>query len=107
MERIVVDLSTGEQQVVPLTDEEIAAFVAPGLVVPASISPLQARKALRAANLMEAVNAWLATQPEEVREEWEYAREIERDNPTIAAACAALGLTEEQRDQLFVAAAGF
>lgn len=72
--------------------------------VPQSITPLQARKALRAANLKERVDGLLATAPEEVREEWEYATEIERNHPTLLSLAAALPLTEQQLDELFIAA---
>ena len=72
--------------------------------VPRSVTPLQARKALRAAGMLDTVNEWMAQQAEEVREIWEYALTIERDNPTLADAATAMGLTEEQMDALFVAA---
>lgn len=71
---------------------------------PKAVTPLQARKALRAAGMLDAVNSWMAQQPEEVQEVWEYALTIERDNPTLADAATAMGLTEDQMDALFVAA---
>lgn len=70
--------------------------------VPYSISPLQARKALRAAGLKELVDGFVTTLPEEQQEEWEYATEIRRDHPVIVAGTASLGLTEEQVDGLFL-----
>jgi hypothetical protein len=73
--------------------------------VPAAITPLQARRALRAADLLDAVNAWIATQPDDAQEAWEYCIEIRRDDALIAGAQAALGLTAEQVDVLFRAAA--
>ena len=73
--------------------------------VPASVTPLQARKAIRAAGMKAAVDAWLASQTEEVREAWEFTIEVRRDSPLIAAAQSALNLTNAQMDGLFIQAA--
>jgi hypothetical protein len=71
--------------------------------VPQSITPLQARKGLRASGLKPMVDAYISTLPEEDQEEWEYALEIRRDSPIIAASAALLPtpLTEEEVDELF------
>ena len=69
--------------------------------VPEAITPLQARRALRAAGLLDAVNAWIATQPDDAQEAWEYCVEVRRDSPLIAGAQAGLGLIDEQVDDLF------
>lgn len=73
--------------------------------VPASVSPLQARRALRAANLLATVTAALEAADDETREAWEYATEIRRDNALVAAVAVGVGLTTEQVDALFIAAA--
>jgi hypothetical protein len=78
--------------------EDAPPYVEP---VPESISPLQARKALRAVGLMDAVKAYVATLSEEEQEEWEYATEIRRNNHIIASGAAALEMTPEQIDDLF------
>lgn len=78
-----------------------------GPLVPRSVTPLQARKALRQAGLYDTVMAWISQQSDEVQETWEYALEIRRDNPIIAAAADDLELTDEQVDALFIAAAEF
>lgn len=70
--------------------------------VPSYLTPLQARKVLRAVGLKEQVDALLAQAPEEVREEWEFALQIERQNPTLLSMAEALALTSEQLDQLFI-----
>lgn len=77
------------------------------VVVPDWISPLQARKALRAAGLYDAVVAFVDTLPDEEQEEWEYATEIWRNNPIISQGATALGLTEAQIDSLFIEGAKF
>lgn len=78
---------------------------APPAPVPEAITPLQARRALRAADLLDAVNAWIATQSDDAQEAWEYCIEVRRDDALIAGAQAALGLTDEQVDDLFRAGA--
>ena len=73
--------------------------------VPAAITPLQARRALRAADLLDAVNAWIATQSADAQEAWEYCVEVRRDDALIAGAQEGLGLTDKQVDDLFRAGA--
>lgn len=74
--------------------------------IPQSVTPLQARRALRAAGLLSTVNAWVASQPDEdIKDAWEYASVIERSGPLTLGAAAALGLTDAQLDALFIAAA--
>ena len=70
-----------------------------------SVTPLQMRKALRAAGLKALVDAHIETLTAEEREEWEYCISVDRDHPTIAAAAAALGKSTEEIDQLFALAA--
>lgn len=69
------------------------------------ISPRQARLALLQAGLLDAVETYIATQPRAVQVEWEYANEIRRDHALLTDAAAALGLSEAQLDELFIAAA--
>lgn len=70
--------------------------------VPARITPLQARKALRTLGYKAGVDAYVASLPEEQAEEWEYATEIWRSNAVIAAGIAAGVLTAAQVDEVFV-----
>lgn len=88
-------------------DAALAAYD-PGWVdpasIPTSVTPLQARKALRAAGLKASVDAWITQQDEETQEAWEFAVEIERNSDVIVNAAASLGLTDEQVDNLFIAA---
>jgi hypothetical protein len=74
---------------------------APPPPVPQAIYPLQARKALRAAGLFDAVQAHVASLSAEEQDEWEYALEIRRDHPVIVNGATALGLTKAQVDDLF------
>lgn len=79
--------------------------VAPPVPVPDKVTPLQIRKALRASGKVPALKTFLAAQPDDVLEDWEYAIEITRDNPVIAAAAMALGLNATRVDDLFKLAA--
>jgi hypothetical protein len=76
----------------------------PAPPVPLSISPLQARRALLAAGLLDDVEAALAEAPRETQLAWEYAVEVRRDDPMLITVAAALGLSAEQVDALFLAA---
>ena len=69
------------------------------------ITPRQARLALLDAGLLDAVEAYVATQPRAVQLEWEYASEIRRDNALLSTAATALGMTSEQLQALFTQAA--
>lgn len=88
------------------TDAEIAAAAAlpPVVAVPVSVTPLQMRKALRAAGLKAQADAYLATLPAETQEAWEYASEIMRNDAFIEGARIALGMTSAQADDLFILA---
>lgn len=72
---------------------------------PASVTPLQARRALRAAGMLAGVNAYLATRSDEEREAWEYCIEVRRDDAMIVGAGAALGVSVAQMDDMFRLAA--
>jgi phage terminase large subunit-like protein len=61
--------------------------------------------ALLAAGKLEEADAVLASADRAAQIEWEYALTFERDNPLIAQVGGALGLSEEQIDDLFRAAA--
>ena len=77
--------------------------------VPIAVSPRQARLALYGAGLLAGAEAALDALPEPQRSaamiEWEYTPSFRRDHALIVAIGAALGLAEEQIDDLFRAAA--
>lgn len=76
-------------------------FVAPPPSVPHSVSPRQARLALRAAGLLDAAETAIAAAGEDALISWEYATEFVRTEPLIEAMRVALGLTVAQIDDLF------
>ena len=74
--------------------------------VPEAVPALEALLALDAAGLSGAYEAW-ATDPARTFAERAFINKAltwRRDDPTLNAAGDALGLTEEQKDQLFITA---
>ncbi|MFI0472230.1 hypothetical protein ACGLWX_05840 [Halomonas sp. HMF6819] len=90
-----------------LTQEEIDARN--HVPVPASITPRQARLELLNEGLLSqvdaAINSLDSPDKERAAIEWEFAEVIERDSPWINDIGEALGLTQEQIDEMFIAAA--
>lgn len=75
--------------------------------VPQAVSRFQARAALHNAGLFSQVEA-VMTEPDVdplARFAWTDAQEFRRESPNVIAIAARLGLTGEQLDDLFVAAA--
>lgn len=81
----------------------------PVIEVPQDVTMRQARLALLGAGKLSLVDAAIDSMPEPqksaARIEWEYSNEVQRNNGFVAALGPALGMTEEQIDQLFIAAA--
>lgn len=83
----------------------IAPYVEPPPAVPASVTRAQARVALYEAGLLAQVEAAVAAHPYEVvRIWWENALNIERANPYLVGLAIELELSEQQVDDLFIAA---
>ena len=71
--------------------------------VPTSISPVQLRLTLLSAGLLDELEAMVAA--DRAMAIWlEYALEIKRDNEFVISFGTALGLTERQIDEMFIAA---
>jgi hypothetical protein len=73
-------------------------------VIPQSVSPLQARKALKQQSMLTTVQAAVAAADEDTQMAWEYATSFDRTSPFVSSMAAALGWTDEQVDQLFILA---
>jgi hypothetical protein len=73
------------------------------------ITPRQARLALSSVGKLSAVADAIAVTPEPnktmIAIEWEYATVVERTSPWVEALRPALGMTEQELDNLFVSAA--
>lgn len=76
-------------------------------VVPSSVTRYQARVALANSGLLEQVNAYFDALPDSDtgKMAWLEAPTVERHSPALIAAAHALGLTDEQIDQLFITGA--
>lgn len=74
-------------------------------VVPASVSPRQARLALLRAGLLDQVEAAIKAGTKQAQIEWEFGLEVRRDHEWLAAVAGQLGLSDAQVDDLFRAAA--
>lgn len=75
---------------------------------PQVVSRFQARAALHLAGLLDQVEALMSDPQTDklARLAWSDAIEFRRDSPTLVAMAAALSLTDEQLDQLFITAVG-
>ena len=79
----------------------------PPATVPQSVTRFQARASLHLAGLLPQVEALMsdpATDPI-ARIAWQDAQEFRRQSPSVLAMAQALGLSEQQLDQLFTTAA--
>ena len=77
--------------------------------VPQSVSMRQARLALHFAGLLAGVDAAIAgmSEPDKTAAQitWEFAQTVDRQFGMVPALAAAMGMTETQIDDLFIAAA--
>lgn len=74
--------------------------------VPLAVSKMQAKLALFDAGLLDDVDAYMAGAADaRTKLYWAEAADIHRDHPLVAGITALLGLTEQQVDDLFRAAA--
>lgn len=76
----------------------------PGPIIPQVVSMRQARLALLAVDLLDDVEAVVAAAGRAAQIEWEYATEVRRNHPLLAAVQAAKGMSDADIDQLFIAA---
>ncbi len=74
------------------------------ITIPVSVTMRQARLALLENNLLDAVNTAMETATEADKIEWEYATSVHRDSALVVNMGIALGLTDEDLDNLFILA---
>jgi len=86
----------------------VADVVPPGPAVPEAVTRFQARAALAQAGLLDGVNGMMEhpDTPVIAKLAWADALEFRRHSPTVLALAGALGMSAQQLDELFVAAAG-
>lgn len=89
---------------------EIAEYVAPPVqvLIPSFVTMRQARLALLQQGLLSQVQTAIDSLPSPQKEaaqiEWDYSSEVHRDKPFVQLLGAALGLSNEELDDLFVLA---
>jgi hypothetical protein len=94
MYRTILDLSTGEEIQVPLTQEEIEVLQN-NSQPPAPIRTIDARRlrlALLQLNLLDKVEAGLSKLGQAAQIDWEYATDIKEDYPLVISLSTELGL---------------
>lgn len=94
---IIIDTSTGAVTQVEAPD--------PVPTVPSSVSMRQARLALLNAGLLDTVQAYIDGAPKATQIEWQYATDVWRARDLVSGIGSQLGLTSDQIDALFIAAA--
>jgi len=91
------------------SDGEFSEPEAPEAHIPQSVSMRQARLAMLSAGILDAVESMIAAMEGDAgkaaRIDWEFAKDVRRDWPLVAELGAQLGMTEDQIDELFIAAA--
>lgn len=96
MERIEYDLSTGELKTIQLTQKEVDAIAANQ--PPAPIRTIDARRlrlALLQLDLLDTVEAAIATLGRAAQIEWEFATDIKESYPLVDALATELNLDTE------------
>lgn len=73
--------------------------------IPDSVSPRQVRLLLLSQGLLEQVEQMIQAQDKATQIAWEFALEFKRNDPLLNNLATNLGLTNEQVDQFFIAAA--
>ena len=95
-----------DQQPTPYHHWSDGQWIQGPLPVPPSVTPLQARRAMRQACVLNAVKDAVATDPE-MQDAFDYATAFNRESTFIAQAQALLHWTDAQIDDLFRLAASF
>jgi hypothetical protein len=90
---------------IDMTADEIEARYRELHPVPESVTAAQARLALLNANLLDDVEAVIASMTRQAQIQWEYETIIRRDHEFVLEAQVLLGMTGRQMDDLFRAAA--
>jgi hypothetical protein len=99
---VMLDLGDGEQ-IGGMWFQKWTSILAP-VVVPEFVTPLQARRALRAIGILSVVQAALAEDSPEAQEAWEYSVSIPRNDAILFRIAKQLGMTDTQIDQIFILA---
>lgn len=72
--------------------------------IPTSVTARQFKLQLLAAGLIDQVDAWVAAQDRATKLAYEYSGTFVKSEPMMQAGFVALGFTDQQRDDFFLAA---
>jgi hypothetical protein len=109
MKKMTFDIETGESVLEDMTQEEIDALQPHDTIQSINVVTMrQARLALLQQGLLSqvqsAIDALPSPQKEAAQIEWDYSSEVHRDKAFVQTLAAALGLSEQQLDDLFLLA---
>ena len=102
---VPVDPANSDYAALMASGEPIAPAPAPVPVVPSSVTPRQVRLLLLSQGLLANVESIIAASDEATKITWAYASEFNRNDPLLEALATQLGLTSQQVDDFFIAAA--
>jgi hypothetical protein len=105
MDRIVVNVASGDVEVIQLTQEEIAEIQSRAPEIPYQVDDLQFRLALNQLGLRDSVESYVSGASQDVKDYWDRATTFRRDHPLVVGAGVALGKTDAEMDALFQLAA--
>ena len=104
-ERFINLLPSGSVKITDEEAEQIKLASTPAPAIPRIVSMRQARLALLQAGLLSTVSGAIAAGGEADQIEWEYAAEVNRNQPLVQNMKAGLNLSEDDLDNLFTLAA--
>lgn len=112
MDRIELNIETGETTVTQLTQEETDAILAnqaePAVIVPQEVTRFQALAALHLSGKLEQVEEIMAAPETDVLTKlaWNSAQTFKRQSPMVLSIAVLLELTDTDLDNLFITASG-
>ncbi len=85
-------------------DDYIIVFTGPDIPqepVPERVTPRQIRLALNQLQLRQTVEQAVSSGSQDLKDWWEYALDIERNNALVIGMAGQIGITQQQLDDLF------
>lgn len=101
---IIVDCSTGQSRTAT-AEEEAQIMAQMAVAVPQSVSPRQLKLALLGAGLLDSVEAFVGAAPREAQIGWAETIDFQRSNGLLNQMAEGFGLSGDQVDDIFRAAA--
>lgn len=93
------------EEELPDDHPDVVAYFNPAPAIPDRVTARQFKLQLLADGLLDPVEAWIASQDRAIQVAYANSGTFVRDEPMLQAGFSGLGLTEEQGDAFFLAAA--